>query len=422
MEATRIRLAEGVYLTHLPARKFKTSLLSAQFLTRITAETAAAQALLPAVLRRGTVRYPDMGTLSARLDGLYGAVIDYTVRKKGESQCVGFVASLIDDAFTPDGEKLLEPVAELLGQLICNPTTKRGLFLPEYVESERTNLVDAIRSILNDKREYADLRLLQEMCDGEPYGVSQFGDEKTAETLTVERLQETYVGLLASAPLELFYCGSAEVERVKEALLKALSTLPRTIVRSLPRASHHVAREEVRRVTDAMDVTQGKLGMGFTCGSDDFSALMMGNTLFGGSSNSKLFMNVREKLSLCYYASSLFHWQKGIITVSSGIEFQNFQRAYDEIQSQMKAVQDGKLEEWELTGARSTLCNAYATIGDSQSKLENFWLGRVATGRDDTPEELAEGIRTVSSERIYEAMRTVSLDTVYFLKGEGAEE
>ena len=133
-------------------------------------------------------------------------------------------------------------------------------------------------------------------------------------------------------------------------------------------------------------------------------------------------MNVREKLSLCYYASSLFHWQKGIITVSSGIEFQNFQRAYDEIQSQMKAVQDGKLDEWELAGARSTLCNAYATIGDSQSKLENFWLGRAATGRDDTPEELAEGIRTVSSERIYEAMRTVSLDTVYFLKGEGAEE
>ena len=422
MEATRIRLAEGVHLTHLPARKFKTSLLSAQFLTPIAAETAAAQALLPAVLRRGTVRYPDMGALSARLDKLYGAEIDYTVRKKGESQCVGFVASLIDDAFTPDGEKLLEPVAELLGQLICNPVTKSGRFLPEYVDSERTNLVDAIRSILNDKREYADLRLLQEMCSGEPYGVSQFGDEKTAESLTGERLQDTYTGLLASAPLELFYCGSAEAERVETALLKALSTLPRMAVRSVPRSSHHAAREEVRRVTDAMDVTQGKLGMGFTCGSDDFPALMMGNTLFGGSSNSKLFMNVREKLSLCYYASSLFHWQKGIITVSSGIEFKNFQRAYDEIQSQMKAVQEGDLDEWELAGARSTLCNAYATIGDSQSKLENFWLGRMATGRDDTPEELAEGIRAVSPERIYGAMRTMSLDTVYFLKGEGAGE
>lgn len=422
MEAIRTRLMEGVYLTYLPAMKFKTSLLSAQFMTPISAKTAAAQALLPAVLRRGTERYPDMGALSSRLDRLYGAEIDYTVRKKGESQCVGFVASLIDDAFTPDGEKLLEPVAELLGQVICDPVIKDGRFLTEYVDSERTNLVDAIRSILNDKREYADLRLLKEMCAGEPYGVSRLGDEKTAEALTGERVYETYAGLLASAPLELFYCGSAEAERVESALLKALSSLPRKAVRPLPRSLHHMAPEKIRRVTDTMDVTQGKLGMGFTCGSDDFSALIMGNTLFGGSSNSKLFMNVREKLSLCYYASSLFHWHKGIITVSSGIEFQNFQRAYDEILCQMKAVQDGKLEEWELDGARSTLCNAYTTIGDSQSKLENFWLGRMATGRNETPEELAQGVRTVSPERIYEAMRTVSLDTVYFLRGEEAPE
>ncbi len=422
MEKTRTKLAEGVYLTRLPARKFKTSLLSAQFMTPIAAETAAAQALLPAVLRRGTMCYPDMGALSTRLDELYGAEIDYTVRKKGECQCVGFVASFIDDAFTPGGEKLLEPVAELLGQVIGNPVTKDGRFLPEYVDSERTNLVDAIRSILNDKRDYADLRLLQEMCAGEPYGVSRFGDEKSAQALTGEQVYETYTRLLSSAPLELFYCGSASAERVEAALMAALSNLPHKAVQAIPQSQCHTARKEVKRVTDLMDVTQGKLGMGFTCGSDDFSALMMGNTLFGGSSNAKLFMNVREKLSLCYYASSLFHRQKGIITVSSGIEFQNFQKAYDEIQHQLKAVQDGKLEDWELEGARSTLCNAYATIGDSQSKLENFWLGQTATGRNDTPEALAEGVRTVSPERIYEAMKTVSLDTVYFLKGEGAEQ
>ena len=422
MEKTRTKLAEGVYLTRLPARKFKTSLLSAQFMTPIAAETAAAQALLPAVLRRGTMCYPDMGALSTRLDELYGAEIDYTVRKKGECQCVGFVASFIDDAFTPGGEKLLEPVAELLGQVIGNPVTKDGRFLPEYVDSERTNLVDAIRSILNDKRDYADLRLLQEMCAGEPYGVSRFGDEKSAQALMGEQVYEAYTRLLSSAPLELFYCGSASAERVEAALMAALSNLPRKAVQAIPQSQCHTARKEVKRVTDLMDVTQGKLGMGFTCGSDDFSALMMGNTLFGGSSNAKLFMNVREKLSLCYYASSLFHRQKGIITVSSGIEFQNFQKAYDEIQHQLKAVQDGKLEDWELEGARSTLCNAYATIGDSQSKLENFWLGQTATGRDDTPEALAEGVRTVSPERIYEAMKTVSLDTVYFLKGEGAEQ
>ena len=422
MEATRTKLAEGVYLTHLPAQKFKTSLLSAQFLTPIRAETAAVQALLPAVLRRGTAQYPNMGALGAELDRLYGAEVDYTVRKKGECQCVGFVASFIDDAFTPGGEKLLEPAAALLGQVMTDPVRKDGCFLPEYVDSERTNLADAIRSILNDKRDYADLRLLQEMCAGEPYGVSRFGDEKSAGGLTEEQVRKAYSALLASAPLELFYCGSAARGRVETALRAVLSGLPRRSSAAVPATVRHAARTEPKRITDVMDVTQGKLGMGFTCGSEDFSALMLGNTLFGGSSNSKLFMNVREKLSLCYYASSLFHRQKGMITVSSGIEFQNFQRAYDEILAQLKAVQAGKLEEWELTGARSTLCNAYATIGDSQGKLENFWLGQTATGQNDTPESLAADVRAVTPERICEAMKSVSLDTVYFLKGEGAAE
>ena len=143
--------------------------------------------------------------------------------------------------------------------------------------------------------------------------------------------------------------------------------------------------------------------------------------MFGGSSNSKLFLNVREKLSLCYYASSLYHRKKGLITVSSGIEFENYQKALDEIRAQLEAVQQGRLEDWELEAARSTLLNAYASMGDSQGKLENFFLGQAATGQDESPESLAEQVRAVTPERIFEAMRTVKLDTVYFLQGKEAE-
>lgn len=422
MEVTRTKLAEGVYLTYLPAHKFKTSLLSAQFVTPIQQETAAAYALLPAVLRRGTVTYPDMGSLSARLDKLYGARIDYTVRKKGENQCVGFVASLIDDSFAPGGEKLLEPVADLLGELVCDPATERGRFVPAYFESEKTNLIDAIRSLINDKRDYADSRLLREMCAGEPYGIPRLGDEKSAEKLQLQKLHAQYGQLISTSQLELFYSGSASQKRVEQALLSAFATLPRDTIRDVDAAQNHPAREEVRTVTEALDVTQGKLGMGFSCGSTDTAALLMGNTIFGGSSNSKLFLNVREKLSLCYYASSLYHRQKGMITVSSGIEFENYQKAYDEILVQLKAVQNGDLEDWELEGARSTLLNAYASMGDSQGKLENFYLGQAATGQSETPEELAAQVRGVTPERIFTAMRTVKLDTVYFLKGKGAAE
>jgi predicted Zn-dependent peptidase len=421
LEVTRTKLADGVYLTYLPARKFKTSLLSAQFVTPITKETAAAYALLPAVLRRGTVTYPDMGAMATHLDQLYGARIDYTIRKKGENQCIGFVASLIDDSYALGGEKLLEPVAALLGELICDPVTKHGRFVPSYFESEKTNLIDAIRSLINDKKDYADSRLLREMCAGEAYGIPRLGDKADVEKLQPKKLNARYKELISTARLELFYSGSASQKRVEQALLSAFSTLPRDVVREIAVPQEHIARTEVLRIEDEMDVTQGKLGMGFSCGSDDNTALLLGNTLFGGSSNSKLFLNVREKLSLCYYASSLYHRQKGLITVSSGIEFENFQKAYDEIMAQLDAVRKGDLEDWELDGAKSTLLNAYASMGDSQGKLENFYLGQAATGQSETPEELAKQVQDVTPERIFSAMDTVQLDTVYFLRGKEAE-
>lgn len=418
---TRTQLAGGVFLTCLPAKKFKTSLLSAQFVVPLRWETASANALLAAILRRGTVSCPDMGALSARLDQLYGARIDFTVRKKGEAQCVGFVASLIDDCYAPGGERLLEPAAALLGELICHPVTRDGLFLEEYFESEKTNLIDAIRSVLNDKRSYADSRLLQEMCVGEPYGVPRLGNEQITAALCPQVVYDAYRELIAASRLEILYSGSAEQSRVEEALRPVLADLPRKAVEPLPRLEAHVCPEEPRVLTERLDVTQGKLGMGFSCGSDDHAALLLGNTLFGGSSNSKLFLNVREKLSLCYYASSLFHRQKGLITVSSGIEFENCRKACDEIMAQLEAVQKGRLEDWELEAARSTLLNAYASMGDSQGKLENFYLGQAATGRNETPEELAAQVREVTPDRIREAMGTVKLDTVYFLQGKEAE-
>ena len=418
MEATRIQLAQGVHLTYLPARKFKTSLLSAQFVTPLRWETAGANALLAAVLRRGTVSCPDMGALSRKMDDLYDASIDYTVRKKGENQCIGFVASFIDDRYAPGGERLLEPAAALLGELICDPVTSH---VPEYFESEKTNLLEAIRSLVNDKRDWADSRLLRTMCTGEPYSIPRLGDEETVDKLQALRLYDQYRDLITTAPLEIIYSGSAELDRVRQALAAAFATLPREEVRTIADAVPHVCRESVQTVEDEMEVTQGKLSMGFSCGSDDMPALLLGNTLFGGSSNSKLFLNVREKLSLCYYASSMYHRQKGIITVSSGIEFQNYQRAYDEILSQLAAVQNGELEEWELAGARSTLLNSYATVGDSQGKLENFYLGQAATGRSETPADLAQAVMEVSAERICRAMSTVKLDTVYFLKGKEAQ-
>ena len=168
MEKTRREIMDRVYLTYLPAKKFKTSCLSAQFITPLRRETASYGALLPLVLQRGTISCPDIEQLSAAMDRLYGAQINPTIRKRAECQCIGFVASVMDDSFAPQGEKLLEPSAALLGELLLDPVTRNGRYLAEYVDSERANLLDSIRSIRNDKRDWADLRLLQEMCRYEP--------------------------------------------------------------------------------------------------------------------------------------------------------------------------------------------------------------------------------------------------------------
>jgi len=422
MKPVRQQLMHGVHLTYLQDRKFKTGYMSAQFMMPVTAETVGLNALLAAVLRRGTARYPDMVSLSAALDQLYGARVDYSLQRKGECQCVGFTASFIDDAFALGGEKILEPVAELMGQLICEPATKNGRFLSAYVESEKTNLIDAIRSQINDKREYAYYRLLAEMCRGEAYGAAPLGEEKLVSKVTVPKLYTYYQNLLADTPLELFYCGSAPLERVKNAFLDAFSALPRRNVGDVEPTRRHPRREEEQYIEESMDVTQGKLCMGFGCSSDDMPAMVMANLLFGGSSNSKLFMNVREKLSLCYYASSVYHRCKGIITVSSGIETANYQRAYDEILAQLKAVQQGELEDWEVEGARSAALSGFRTVSDSQGRIVNFYLGQIATGSPENQEELIRAMEEVTLDRILAAANTITPDTVYFLKGREATQ
>ena len=177
------------------------------------------------------------------------------------------------------------------------------------------------------------------------------------------------------------------------------------------------APETPRFVTEEMDVTQGKLSMGFRCQSDDVPAMILANLIFGGSSNSKLFLNVREKLSLCYYASSSYARSKKLLTVSSGIETKDYQRAYDEILHQLSQVQQGNWEEWEFTGSKSTMLNALRSMDDSQGALENYYLGQAATGLSDSPQEMMEAITAVTPQRVQEAARTIALDTVYFLKG-----
>jgi len=422
-EIIRRELFPGVWLRSVHTNKFKSSYLSVTLLAPLEKDTASANALVPYVLRRGTAAHPDMESLSAALDELYGGAIEPIVRKKGETQCLGFVASFLDDAYALDGEAILEPAAQLLGRMLLDPVTEGDVFRADYVEGEKANLIDRLRGQINDKRTYATHRLTALMCGEEAYGVDKLGDETAAAAITPAALWQRYQDLLSTAAVEVYYCGSAAPERVEEALKAALATLPVNACRLVPDCEVCLhAGAEPRIVEEAMDVTQGKLAMGFrtgglTCWEEEFPALLLCNSIFGGSTLSKLFMNVREKLSLCYYASSGLEKMKGLVLVSSGIEFDKYETARDEILAQLEAVRRGEIEDWELEGARRTLMGAYLTALDEPGRLEEFWLGQAVAGLEESPEELSARLETVTLEQVSAAAQKMELDTIYFLKG-----
>ena len=416
-----MELQPGVWLTAVQTKKFKSSVLGAQFLAPLTAQSAAVNALTPMVLRRGTAKHPDLESLSAALDELYGGSLEPMVRKKGETQCVGFVGSFLDDAYTLNKEQVLEPAAALLSELIGAPYTRDGAFCPDYTRQEKANLIDRIKAQVNDKRQYAQIRVVAEMCDGEPFGVDKLGSMEAVEAITPQTLWEGYQTLLNQARVELYYCGSADPERVQAAVHPLLTVLPAGKRAGLVRPAKKKAPKTPRRVEEALDVTQGKLAMGFRTNCDawdeHYPALMLVNAIYGGTTTSKLFMNVREKLSLCYYASSGLMNDKDVMLVSSGVEFDKVGQAEGEILSQLYKCQAGDFSDDELEWARRSVVSTLRTTLDTQSRMEDYWLSQSAAGLTEGPDDMATRVEAVTRAQVVEAAQDLTLDTVYFLKG-----
>lgn len=416
------RLADGVELAAAQTDKFKTGLLSVTLTIPLSADTATCGALIPEVLYRGSKSYPDMEKLSAATDALYGASLNTGVRRRGESQCVSALCGFIDDRYALDGSAVLEPVAALAGEVLLNPDTRDGMFRGEYVESEGANLADRIQAQMNDKRGWAVIRLIQEMCAGEAFAVDKLGDAGEARVMTPERLWTAYQSLLSSAKVTFYYGGSAPLERVEDVVRRCFA--PLLTGRTAPVDCRVVPEPKgpVRTVVDAMDVTQGKLAMGFrtggiTMGSGEFPALLVCNTLYGGSANSKLFVNVREKMSLCYYASSMLDKIKGLMLVSSGVEFSQFDRAQEAILAQVEAVRRGEFTGNELNAARRTAANGLRSRLDSQGQLEDDQLVSLLFHCDREGEDLIRAVESVTAEQVAEAARKLKLDTIYRLTG-----
>ena len=391
MEISRCEIMNGVGLTCLRSDKFKTACMSVNLLCQLERETASINALVPYVLRRGTSLYPDMESLSVRMNELYGTAIEPVVRRIGEIQCIGFYSSF------PEGEFLTVPV---------------------YARMED----------INDKRSYATIRCMEEMCCFEDFAVGRFGTEEDVENINYKKLSRRYKELLQQCPIEIIYCGRAGEKAVRRAVKDALVTLPRgeinydigTDVRM------NAVEDEPRFVKEEMDVTQGKLVMGFRMGEvmeePDPAALYVFNSVFGGSSTSKLFMNVRERLQLCYYASSGLNIPKGLMLVSSGIESEKLNEARDEIFAQLDEMRKGNITDSELSAAKAGVASDLRSTMDSQGALEGFFLSQTLMGLEYGPMELAELVADVRAEDVSRIARSVECDLIYFMCGEEAAE
>lgn len=415
----RFGLMPGVYLTVIPTDKFKTNCLSVNLLRPLCQQEAAYNALLPDVLLRGCGMCPDMGAIAAWLDQRYGAGIQATARKKGEVQAVGFFLDFIEENFAPE-EHLTEDMCRLLGSFLLDPVLQNGVFRKDYVEGEQVNLINAIEAQINDKRTYASIRLRQEMFRDEKYGVSKYGTLSEVQAITPEGLYHHYRSILETSQIEILYTGTMEAHRVKGYLTDALRDLPRGEIVSVG-TELGFAPEAPRELVETMDVNQGKLVMGFrtgiTYGDPQYPALLMMNGIYGGCISSKLFLNVREKLSLCYYASSGVDPFKGVMVVSSGVDGNKYETAKAEIFAQLEDCRQGKITEEELESTRKSLISSLRSSGDSPYSMDDFYLGRIVCGHSYDPESLAKAIELVRLEEIQAVAQALKLDTIYFLKG-----
>ena len=409
----------GVTLRCFRDTRFNQGCLSIQLVRQMDARESAMNALLPSVLLRGTNKNPDLRSITHRLDELYGASVSPLVRRVGDYQAVGLYCGFMDDRFALPGDRVLAPMVAFLEELLLDSPVEQGGFLADFVESEKKNLIATIESELNDKRAYAMGKLLKSMCRADTFGLPRLGEPEDVAAINPQALLEHYRSILRTSPIEIFYVGSADSGEVAALLLPMLQKLSRDPAPLVPQTGFQPCQG--REETEVMEVSQGKLCLGFTTPitnrTPQFPAMQVLNTIFGAGMTSKLFMNVREKMSLCYSIGSGYYGTKGILTVNAGIDFDKEQLTREEVFRQLEACQEGRITEQELTAARESLLSSLRATHDSPGSIEGYYATAALSGMGMTPAEYMAAVEAVTLEDVVAAANTVRYHTGYFLKG-----
>ncbi|WLR43485.1 pitrilysin family protein [Bacillus carboniphilus] len=408
----------GVTLHTVKTTKFKTNAITLKFKAPLKEETSTLRALLPHVLQRGTKSHPNSMSLRKYLDDLYGAALNVDLAKKGEEHIISIRLDIPNEKFLSDKTPLLSKGIELLAEFV---EKREHPFDEAVVEQEKANLKQRITAVYDDKMRYANLRLVQEMCEGEPYALHVNGELDRVDQIQSEQLFSYYNKVISEDKIDLFVVGDIDEYTVNETVDRSfhLKTTPKE--REVKQTATNIV--EVNEVVEEQDVSQGKLNIGFrtnvSYGSDQYFALQLFNGIFGGFSHSKLFRNVREKESLAYYAASRVESHKGLLMVMSGIDVGNFNKAVTIIKEQFKEMQAGNFSDEEISQTKAVIKNQLLETIDTSFGMVELLYHNVIAGTDRSFQQLIEGIDRVDKNDIEKVASQIQLDTIYFLKGGG---
>ncbi|NLL97378.1 MAG: insulinase family protein [Clostridiaceae bacterium] len=416
--AEKLAVRNGITFYRINSDKFKTARADLFFVDDLVKERASANALIPMIIKRGCAKYPGVKELESKLEELYGADIDGSVVKKGELQFIGFHMSHISDRYT-NGERLFDECCDLLMCMLENPMKEDGGFKKSLFTQERDNLVDYIRSRVNDKMRYSLTRCLEEMCEGEPFAIPGDGTEEGALLLSPQNTLEIYEQMVSSYPAYAYISGQVDDKSIQR-FIDGFLARDRGNVKKINTECVSKDVKQIKRLDEKMDVSQGKLCMGFRTHvspvSEDYFPMVVYNGILGGDTHSKLFRNVREKASLAYYAQSVLEKYKGLMIIMSGIESANRTKAEEIILKQVEAMEQGDFSEEDIEAAKKSLETGMKSMQDSQSGIVDFFMSQHLTESGEDIDSMIEKLNSVTIDDVVRVAQKVQLDTIYFLK------
>ena len=421
-------MKQGIKLHTINTNKFKTNLIAIFLSTPLKRENVTKNSLLASILRRGCEKYKTQEEISKKLEEMYGAEFNCGLDKIGKNHVLKFYIESINDEFLPqNGEDMLKKSIEIISEIVFNPLVQNNGFNEEYVNQEKENVKQIIEGKKDNKARYALFRCVEEMYKDKPEGLYKYGYVEDLESINSKNLYEYYQTLINTCKIDIFVSGKLEnidVEKIIEENENFSNLKDREPKYNINRPETKNPIEKANKVEEKLDVTQGKLVIGYDvdASKEDIENKkfryigMLYNAILGGTATSKLFQNVREKASLAYTASSSFSYYTGNIFVNAGIEIENFEKATAIIKEQIEAMKQGDFSKEDIRNAQKTIVSNIAGISDEQDTEIIYFLGQELSGNNVSLEQYAEFVQDVNKNEIEDFAKKININTIYFLR------